>query len=65
MRTIVRILNIQQVTHDVKCFRLEKPDGYHFSPGQATDVSINKSGLEEELRPFTFTSLNQEPRIYH
>jgi ferredoxin-NADP reductase len=60
MRTIVRILNIQQVTHDVKCFKLEKPDGYHFSPGQATDVSINKPGLEEELRPFTFTALNQE-----
>jgi ferredoxin-NADP reductase len=63
MRTVVRILNIQQVTHDVKCFKLEKPDGYHFSPGQATDVSINKPGLEEELRPFTFTALNQEPYL--
>ena len=28
-----------------------------FLPGQAADISINKSPWEEELRPFTFTSL--------
>ncbi len=58
---IVRILSIQQVTHDVKCFRLEKPAGYRFNPGQATEVSVNRPGWEEERRPFTFTALNQEP----
>lgn len=57
MENIVRILDIRDVTHDVKCFRIEKPAGYQFSPGQATDVSINKAGLENELRPFTFTAL--------
>jgi ferredoxin-NADP reductase len=60
MENIVKILGIKQVTHDVKCFRIEKPAGYIFSPGQATDVSINKPGLEEQTRPFTFTALNQE-----
>jgi glycine betaine catabolism B len=60
MRYIVRILDIIQVTHDVKCFRIEKPAGYIFTPGKATDVSINKKGMVEERRPFTFTCLVEE-----
>ncbi len=54
---IVRILEAKPVTHDVKRFRLEKPEGYHFNPGQATDVCVNKPGWQEEKRPFTFTCL--------
>ncbi len=57
----VKILETFNVTHDVKCFRLEKPTGYHFVPGQATDVSIPQPGLESELRPFTFTALADKP----
>src|SRR3954471_12065373 len=60
MDNIVRILDIHEVTHDVKCIRLEKPDVYVFTPGQATEVSVNKPGWEEEKRPFTFTCLNEE-----
>ena len=63
MKNIVRILDIQQVTHNVKCFKLEKPSGYSFLPGQATDVSINITGMEEEVRPFTFTTLTSEPYL--
>ena len=63
MRHIVSISDILQVTHDVKCFRLSRPDGFHFSPGQATDVAINKPGLEEEKRPFTFTALTNAPYL--
>jgi hypothetical protein len=58
---IVKILNIEQVTHDVRAYRVEKPGGYSFIPGQATEVSINKQGWEEEKRPFTFTCLNEDP----
>jgi ferredoxin-NADP reductase len=58
---IVSILGIEQVTHDVKRFRVEKPEGYSFIPGQATEVSINKVDLSNERRPFTFTSLNSDP----
>jgi len=54
---IVRLLDATPVTHDVKRFRLEKPSGYSFTPGQATDVCINKPGWEKEKRPFTFTCL--------
>lgn len=63
MEAIVRILDIQAVTHDVKCFRFEKPQGFRFEPGQATDVSINMPGWEKELRPFTFTCLNSDPYL--
>jgi ferredoxin-NADP reductase len=55
---IVKILNIEQVTPNVKRFRFEKPVGYSFNPGQATDVSINTAELKNEKRPFTFTCLN-------
>lgn len=60
---IVKIKTIKQVTHDVKSFRIEKPAGYVFKPGQATEVAINKEGWKEERRPFTFTSLNNEPTL--
>lgn len=60
---IVKILSIEQVTHDVKRFRIEKPEGYSFIPGQATDVSINTPELKNEKRPFTFTCLNREPYL--
>ena len=58
MEEIIKIKEVIQRTHDVKSFRCEKPEGYHFIPGQATEVSINKDGWKEEKRPFTFTSLN-------
>jgi ferredoxin-NADP reductase len=60
MPNTVKILSIKQVTHDVKSFRIEKPAGYHYIPGQATDISVNKPGMEKEKRPFTFTSLNDD-----
>ena len=59
----VKIIAIHDVTHDVKSFRLEKPDGYKFIPGQATEISIPKPGWENEKRPFTFTALNDEPYL--
>jgi ferredoxin-NADP reductase len=57
---IVKILNIAMVTHNVKQFRVEKPSGYSFIPGQATEVSVNTPELRNEKRPFTFTCLNSE-----
>lgn len=56
---VVKIVSIEPVTHNVKHFRVEKPPGYSFVPGQATEVAINKPRWREERRPFTFTSLNE------
>lgn len=58
---VARITSITEVTHNVKSFRIVKPEGYRFIPGQATEVSVNKTGWQEERRPFTFTSLNEDP----
>lgn len=63
MEHVVKIIAVKYVTHDVKRFTLEKPAGYHFESGQATEVSINKPGLENEKRPFTFTSLDEDPHL--
>lgn len=62
-KTNLKIKKTFFVTHDVKCFRLDRPEGYSFEPGQATEVSINKSGWEEESRPFTFTSLPEDDML--
>jgi len=54
----VKILKTQFITPDVKRITVEKPKGYAYTPGQATDVSIDDPEWIGELRPFTFTSLN-------
>ena len=54
---IVKINSIKHITHDVLRIVTEKPQKHTFTPGQATEVSINKSGWKDEKRPFTFTCL--------
>ena len=63
MDHIVKILSITNVTHNVRQYNIEKPKGFHFEPGQATDVSINEPEWKKELRPFTFTCLNSDPYL--
>ena len=53
----VKIKSIDNVTHNVLKIVTEKPQKYNFTPGQATEVSINKNGWQNEKRPFTFTCL--------
>jgi ferredoxin-NADP reductase len=57
---IVKVLQAVYITHDVKCFRVEKPAGYDFIPGQATEISINLPLWNNQLRPFTFTCLREQ-----
>ena len=54
---IVKILETHYITHDVKRFVVERPAGYNFIPGQATEVAINLPEWKDQLRPFTFTSI--------
>lgn len=63
MSYTVTIQDIQEVTHDVKQFTFDKPEGFEFEPGQATEVAIDKDGWRDEKRPFTFTSLNEDPYL--
>ena len=54
---IVEVTSVKKVTHDVLRIVVEKPEKYTFTPGQATEVSINKTGWKLKKRPFTFTCL--------
>ena len=56
---VVKVLEAKFITHDVKRFVVEKPIGYNFIPGQATDISINIPEWKDKLRPFSFTSLQK------
>ncbi|ESU25615.1 ferredoxin reductase [Flavobacterium limnosediminis JC2902] len=56
---VVKVLKARFITHDVKSFVVEKPLGYDFSPGQATEVAINSPQWKNETRPFTFTNLKE------
>lgn len=57
MHERVKILKIQQVTHNVRQYRVERPAGYAFEPGQATELSLDENGYTDKRHPFTFTSL--------
>lgn len=60
MSQICKVNLTEHLTHDVLRIQADKPEGLTFQPGQAADISINKPGWENELRPFTFTSLPEE-----
>ncbi len=63
MQTTVKILNIWKVTHNVRRYELEKPDGYSYEPGQATELSLDEPGWRDKKHPFTFTSLTDAPTL--
>lgn len=56
----VKISSIEKVTYDVLKYQTEKPQQFEFRPGQATEISINKEGWQNEKRPFTFTCLPED-----
>lgn len=63
MSQLSKIKSTEHLTHDVLRIVAEKPKNLQFKSGQAVDVSINKEGWENVLRPFTFTSLPEESDI--
>jgi ferredoxin-NADP reductase len=59
----ITIQSVESLNYNVRRFKTNKPEGYEFTPGQATLVSIDKDGLREEKRPFTFTSLPEDDHL--
>ena len=51
------LLHTAFVTHDVKRFILERPDGFDFKPGQAVELALDRDDWRDEAHPFTMTSL--------
>jgi ferredoxin-NADP reductase len=63
MEKSVKILSTEPVTHNVRRYRIEKPEGFTFEPGQATELSLDEEGFRTKKHPFTFTSLTDEPEL--
>lgn len=58
-----KILETEHVTHNVVRLKVEKPKGLEFEPGQAVDFALDKPEWEDELRPFTLTSLPEDDHL--
>jgi ferredoxin-NADP reductase len=54
---VVKVKTITSITHDVLQIVTVKPHNFSFIAGQAVAISINKPSWENEIRPFTFTSI--------
>ncbi|MBX7494919.1 flavodoxin reductase [Qipengyuania sp. 6B39] len=54
---------IRPITHNVNELTFERPEGYDFQPGQATDFALDRDGWRDEQRPFTFTSLPEAEHL--
>lgn len=56
MEHTTTLLLREHVTHDVKRFVVERPEGFEWSPGQGVEMALDEEGWREEGRPFTPTS---------
>lgn len=59
----LKILDSNFIAHNVKRFLVEKPEGFVYRPGQSAHISLNLPGWEDQIRKFTFTSLNAWPYL--
>jgi ferredoxin-NADP reductase len=57
MKHIVKVISITKAANNVLCIVTEKPSDFEFIPGQATKISINRSGWIDDAKPFTFTCI--------
>jgi len=53
----VHVKKVEHLAPDVLHIVVEKPEEANYTPGQATEVFIDKSGWQNEGRPFTFIGL--------
>ena len=63
MSHTLTLQDIEPVTHDTFHLVFDRPDGFDFEPGQATEVRLHKDGLRDEPRPFTFTSQPEDDTL--
>ncbi len=60
---IVAIRDIAYITHDTIRVMTDKPAGFSFRPGQATEVAINADGYQRQKQPFSITSTPDDPYL--
>ncbi|KKL53475.1 hypothetical protein LCGC14_2275080, partial [marine sediment metagenome] len=57
MEKKILVQSITHLNHNVVHLVTQKPSGYTYTPGQATELSLARPNWKAEKRPFTFTSL--------
>ncbi|HRO07735.1 MAG TPA: hypothetical protein PK611_06560 [Saprospiraceae bacterium] len=57
----LKIISTNYINYNVKRFVVERPQKLLYRPGQSALLSINLPGWEDQIRSFTFTSLNNWP----
>ncbi len=56
MTYTLTLMETEALTGDTYRMLFNRPDGFTFEAGQATELALQKDGLREEARPFTMTS---------
>lgn len=56
MTHTLTLQQITPVTHDTYQLTFNRPAGFDFDAGQATELALQKDGWKDEGRPFTMTS---------
>lgn len=59
----VKILAIDDLTHDVRQYTCKRPSKYDFTPGQATEVALDIEDWKDKKRPFTYTSIPSDEHL--
>ncbi len=60
---LAKLIYSEFVTHNVKRFVVSRPENYNPVAGQATEMVINEPDWVNQKRPFTFTSLADDPNL--
>ncbi|EPX79458.1 FAD-binding oxidoreductase [Litoreibacter arenae] len=55
--------SIAPVTHNTYHLTMDRPEGFSFEPGQATEIAIDKDGWRDEARPFTMVSQPEDDEL--
>lgn len=63
MTHVLTLQDITPVTDRAYRLRFVKPEGFTFTPGQATELALDTPGWRDEARPFTFTSQPEDPYL--
>jgi len=59
----ITLRSIEPVTHDTYRLVFDRPEAFDFTPGQATDMALDRNGWREETRPFTMTSQPEDDHL--
>ncbi len=63
MPDTLTLQQISPVTHDTHHLVFDRPEGFDFTPGQATHMALDRDGWRDEDRPFTMTSQPGDPML--